>query len=246
EELSSLIRFIINSLNGSNVLVTADHGFLYQDSALTSLDKSNSFKKPDEAIKSRKRYIIGRNLGQSDAAWKGSTARTADTNDDMQFWVPRGMNRFHFAGGARFTHGGAMPQEIILPVIRVKELDTKAAEKDAVKKVGVSVLGSNRKIVNTIHKVEMIQTDKVSERVLARSLTVSIRDGSELVSSEQAVTFDSVSDSMEDRKKVVKLLLKKGGYDSTREYSLVLRDPETGIEYERIPVYIDLAFIDDF
>ncbi|MFN2267385.1 MAG: BREX-1 system phosphatase PglZ type A, partial [Desulfonatronovibrio sp.] len=151
-----------------------------------------------------------------------------------------------FAGGARFTHGGAMPQEIILPVIRVKELDTKAAEKDAVKKVGVSVLGSNRKIVNTIHKVEMIQTDKVSERVLARSLTVSIRDGSELVSSEQAVTFDSVSDSMEDRKKVVKLLLKKGGYDSTREYSLVLRDPETGIEYERIPVYIDLAFIDDF
>ncbi|WP_045217472.1 BREX-1 system phosphatase PglZ type A [Desulfonatronovibrio magnus] len=246
DELSSLIKFIINSLNGSNVLVTADHGFLYQDSALTSLDKSVNFKKPDTAIKARKRYIIGRNLGRSDAAWKGSTARTAGTSDDMEFWVPKGMSRFHFSGGARFTHGGAMPQEIILPVIRVRELDTKAAEKDAVKRVGVSVLGSNRRIVNTIHKVEMIQTDKVSERVLARSLAVSVRDGSELMSSEQTVTFDSVSDSMEDRKRVVKLLLKKGGYDSTREYSLVLRDPETGIEYERIPVYIDLAFIDDF
>jgi hypothetical protein len=32
-ELSQLVGFIINSLNGSTVLVTADHGFIYQESA---------------------------------------------------------------------------------------------------------------------------------------------------------------------------------------------------------------------
>ncbi|HXK27031.1 MAG TPA: BREX-1 system phosphatase PglZ type A [Candidatus Binatia bacterium] len=34
EELSQVLGFIINTLNGSTVLVTADHGFMYQESAL--------------------------------------------------------------------------------------------------------------------------------------------------------------------------------------------------------------------
>jgi hypothetical protein len=41
-------------------------------------------------------------------------------------------------------------------------------------------------------------------------------------------------------------MLKKGSYDNKKEYSLVLRDPETQIEYERVPMTIDLAFINDF
>ena len=43
----------------------------------------------------------------------------------MQFWVPKGNNRFHFTGGARFVHGGAMLQEIVVPVIQVKHLKDK-------------------------------------------------------------------------------------------------------------------------
>ena len=33
--------------------------------------------------------------------------------------VPKGASRFHFAGGARFVHGSAMPQEVVVPVITV-------------------------------------------------------------------------------------------------------------------------------
>ena len=245
-ELSSMVRFIVNSLNGTNVLITADHGFVYQDTLPTDLEKSCLEHKPSGVIKAKKRYILGKNLGDSDKVWHGTTARTADTKDDMEFWIPRGINRFHFTGGARFVHGGAMPQEIVVPVIQVKELDTKKARKNAVKKVGVSLLGSNRKVVNTMNKFEFIQTEKVSERTLPRTLNVSLRDGDELISDEQTVTFESRSESMEERKQAVKIVLKKGQYDSSREYSLVLRDPETRIEYERIPITIDLAFFDDF
>jgi uncharacterized protein (TIGR02687 family) len=245
-DLSSLVRFIVNSLNGSNVLVTADHGFLYQDTPPGALEKSQIGYKPGGVVKAKKRYILGHNLGESDNVWHGYTSITAGTQDDMEFWIPKGVNRFHFSGGAKFIHGGAMPQEVVVPVLRVKELDTKAAEKEAVRKVGVSLLGSNRKVVNTICKFEFIQTEKTSERMLPRTLVVSIRDGDTLISNEQTVTFDSDSDSMEERKRPVKLMLKKGSYDNTKEYALVLRDPETQIEYERIPVNIDLAFMDDF
>ena len=39
----------------------------------------------------------------------------------MEFLDSRGVNRFHFVGGARFVHGGAMLQEIVVPVITVKQ-----------------------------------------------------------------------------------------------------------------------------
>ncbi|MFO8031355.1 MAG: BREX-1 system phosphatase PglZ type A, partial [Desulfohalobiaceae bacterium] len=245
-ELSSLVRFIVNSLNGSNVLVTADHGFLYQDTPPGWLEKSDLGYKPEGVVKAKKRYILGHNLGESENVWHGLTYVTAGTEDKMEFWIPKGVNRFHFSGGAKFIHGGALPQEVVVPVLRVKELDAKTAEKEAVRKVGVSLLGSTRKLVNTICKFEFIQTEKVSDRMLPRTLVASIRDGDALISNEQTVTFDSDSDSMEERKRVVKLMLKKGSYDNTKEYALVLRDPETQIEYERIPVNIDLAFMDDF
>ena len=46
----------------------------------------------------------------------------------MEFWIPKGANRFHFVGGARFVHGGAMLQEIVVPVITVKHMKDKSAE----------------------------------------------------------------------------------------------------------------------
>ncbi|BAH77103.1 BREX-1 system phosphatase PglZ type A [Solidesulfovibrio magneticus] len=246
EELSSLVRFIVNSLNGANVFVTADHGFIYQDTPPSPLEKSDLAFKPDGVIKAKKRYILGRDLGESEKAWHGSTRVTAGTSDDMEFWIPKGVNRFHFSGGARFIHGGAMPQEIVVPVVQVRELEGKTAANEAVKQVNVSLLGSNRKIVNSLQKFELIQTEKVSDRMTPRTLVVSLRDGELLISTEEMVTFNSSSDSMEERKRSLTLRLKKGSYDNKREYFLVFRDPGTQIEYERIPMTIDLAFMNDF
>ncbi|MDZ7758691.1 MAG: hypothetical protein U5L00_00320 [Desulfovermiculus sp.] len=149
---------------------------------------------PEVWSEAKKRYVLGHDLGESSNTWHGYTSTTAGTQDDMEFWISKGVNRFHFAGGAKFIHGGALPQEVAVPVVKVKELDAKAAEKEAVKKVGVSLLGSNRKLVNTICKFEFIQTEKVSQRMLPRTLVISIRDGDTLVSSEETVTFDSESD----------------------------------------------------
>jgi hypothetical protein len=63
QELSQLLGFIINSLNGSTVLVTADHGFIYQESPLDESDKSTLDDKPAGTLKAKKRYLLGRNLG---------------------------------------------------------------------------------------------------------------------------------------------------------------------------------------
>ena len=246
EELISLVRCVINNLNGANVFITADHGFLFQEQKLTATDKSELDNKPDKAFIAKKRFILGRKLKKTGKAWHGFTRNTAGTDDETEFWVPKGNNRFHFVGGAQFVHGGAMLQEIAVPVITIKELEGKSAQQAAVRKVGVSLLGSSRRVVNNFQKFEFIQTEKVSERNLPQSVTVSLRDGEELISNEVTLTFDSESDSMEERKRVAKIVLKKGNYDKKKEYYLVVRDADTQVELERISFNIDLAIMNDF
>jgi uncharacterized protein (TIGR02687 family) len=245
QELSSLLGYIINGLNGSTVLVTADHGFMYQESALDASDKSALEEKPDGALIAKKRYLIGRSLGETPKAWRGNTAVTAGTTPDgsLDFWIPKGASRFHFAGGARFVHGSAMPQEVVVPLIVVRESE---GQDSKTRPVSISILGSTNKVVTSKQRFEFIQTDAVSERVLVRSVTISLRDGDALISDEQALTFDSTSKLLDERKRSVFLTIRTGNYEAHKRYDLVMRDAVTKVEVLRHPVQVDLAFGNDF
>ena len=244
-ELTQLVSFVINALNGANVLLTADHGFLYQESALDSADKSVLIEKPEAAVRSKKRYVIGKGLGENPKAWSGSTQVTADTTPEgsLDFWVPKGASRFHLAGGARFVHGGAMPQEIVVPVITIREDESGKAK---TKPVSFSLLGTSNKIVNNTQRFEFIQTEPVSERALPRTVLISIRDGEALISNEQPLTLDSTSQMLDERKRSLFVTVKAGSYDRNKDYYLIARDAQTKIEALRQPIRIDLAFSNDF
>lgn len=245
-ELTQLATFIVNSLNGSLVIITADHGFLYQEAPLEDADKSSLGDMPAGTLKAKKRYVLGQDIGKNTKAWCGNTAITAGTTTgagSMDFWVPRGSARFHFAGGARFVHGSAMPQEIVVPVITLRESENESAK---TRSVEFSLLGSSNKVVTNKQRFEFIQTEPVSERVLARSVLVSLRDGETLISDEQSVTFDSASGLMDERKRSVILTIKSGQYEKAKDYFLIARDTQTKVEVIRIPLKVDLAFANDF
>jgi uncharacterized protein (TIGR02687 family) len=245
-ELTQLASFIVNSLNASLVLITADHGFLYQESALEEADKSPLGHKPEGTRRAKKRYLLGQGIGTNPKAWCGTTAITAQTSageGSMDFWVPKGAARFHFAGGARFVHGSAMPQEIVIPVITLRESENPSAKTRAVE---FSLLGSSNKVVTNTQRFEFIQTEPVSERVLARSVLVSLRDGETLISDEPSVTFDSRSGLMDERKRSVILTIKSGHYDKTKDHYLIARDAQSKVEVIRVPLKVDLAFANDF
>lgn len=245
-ELFALVSHIINNLNGSQVLVTADHGFLFQETAPGAAEKSGLEQKPNGTLKAKKRYLLGNNLGKDTRVWAGDTKVTAGTVTAMEFWIPRGANLFHFAGGARFNHGGAMLQEVMVPVISVRSLRGKAAEAASVKKVDITPLMSTNKVVNNLQIFKFIQTEAVSDRVKPRTLLVSLRDGDQPISNEVALTFDSTSSELAALTKSARLTVQPGTYDKTRTYFLVLRDEELQIEYQRTAVTIDLAFSNDF
>jgi uncharacterized protein (TIGR02687 family) len=245
-ELSRLIGFVLNSLNGSIVFVTADHGFLYQESALGEADRNASDREPEGTLRSKKRYILGRGLPENSKVWRGNTERTAGTlpgDGSIDYWLPKGASRFHFAGGARFVHGSAMPQEIVVPVLSVRERES---DKVKARPAEISPIGSTNRVVTNKQRFEFIQMEPLSERVLARTVQVSLRDGETPVSDEQTVTFDSRSDSLEDRKRSVILTVRAIPYDRTKDYWLVVRDAQSKAEVLRIPYRIDIAISNDF
>jgi len=245
-EIASLVGHIINNLNGSQVMVTADHGFLFEESAPAETDKSALADKPEGTVLAKKRYLLGRALPDHESTWHGHTSITAHAGGDMEFWIPKGANRFHFTGGARFIHGGAMLQEIVVPVIEVKHIRGKAAPTTRSKQVAVHVLGTNHKITTPRHRFELLQTEAVSDRVKGITVKVAIYDGDEPVTNIETVTFDSASDNMNERKKWVSLVLLDRQYEKQKRYRLVLREAETGIEQQSVEVTIDRAFTDDF
>jgi valyl-tRNA synthetase len=139
-----------------------------------------------------------------------------------------------------------MPQEIVVPVLTIKQLRGQKAEKRTKRKVGVISAKTALKMVNTIQQFDLMQTEAVSQQVLAVTISAGIYDSDKLVSSEEVLTFESETDSVAERVKKVKLSLSGADFDRKKDYFLILKDKDLNTEVERYKVTIDLAFTDDF
>ena len=247
EEITDLLSRIINRFNGSQVLVTSDHGFLFQQKTLDKQDKTEVSVVANGAIEAKKRYILGANLPSNEVYWKGKVADTAGALGDMEFVLPKGVQRFHFVGGAKFVHGGAMLQEVCVPVLYIKSLQKEQIAKHEQQRVGVVVVKQPIKLVNNIDKIGFIQTDAVGGNFIARPLTVYIVDSdNKVVSSRETLNFDSTSKALDERTREAYIKLVGSVFDRQSAYTLVLEESDTQIRYQQYAVTIDLAFKDDF
>lgn len=245
-ELQDLVQLCVNKLSAGKVWITSDHGFLFREGKPVEVGKSKLSHKPDHAFKSKKRYVLGRDLGASPEAHHGRTAVTAGAGGDVEFWVPRGTQLFHFTGGARFVHGGAMPQEVVIPVVTVTQLRGEKREGSGAEKVGISLLGASHKITTPKYRFEFLQTEAVGERRMPLAVKGAVYDGSQAVTTVETLTFESASERMDDRKRAMRLELMGGTFDKSKPYLLILRDAETDAEVLTAPVVIDRSFDDDF
>lgn len=185
EQLTVLIKRLHATWNVTNVLITSDHGFIYNDVDFEDKDKHSV---PDEFLEKKTRYY----LTASDQTTEGICKYDIESVSGMKSLqhvnvaVPIGTNRMAASGGYNFAHGGATLQEMIIPLIH-----SYRKKVDKTEKVGVSLINHNLNMVSSQLRFQLIQTEAVSMTVMERKVTCCVYDGDKPVTVEKEVLLNS-------------------------------------------------------
>lgn len=244
-DINNVIKDLVNNVSAINIYITTDHGFIYRRS---SLQEYNKISKTDvKSIDEGRRFILVEDKVEEQGILSLPMNYLLGDSTKLHAMVPRGVIRFKVQGaGANYVHGGAALQEIVIPVIKFKNI-----RKDEFKssKVEVKLTNISRKITNRITFLEFFQTEKVDEKKITIRLKLYFEDeDGHRISNENIIIADSRSSKPEDRTYREKFTLKDQAYDKSKKYYLVLEDEDETVEkiYEKIPFMIDLAISNDF
>jgi len=245
DTLLKIIRRIVN-INGNNILVTSDHGFIYQDKEIDESDFA-MYEIPDGAAVTNRRFVIGKDL-KSQPAFKKFTSEQLGIEGAAEMLIPKSINRLRVKGaGSRYVHGGASLQEIVIPVLEVSKLRS-----SDVRSVEVDVIGASR-ITSRQPVFSLFQTEPVEEKIQPRTLRIGIfgADGKPL-SEIYTEIFDSSDENARAREKKIKLRLsREADRFNGQKVFLKLEEPAApGVNqhrtYKSLPLSLNLPFEGDF
>lgn len=211
EELSTLVRKLGNS-NANHILVTADHGFLYQEHAVNGPEWLSERPQGEQIWTKKRRFTIGAKLAPNPAftTFTAAQAGLDDPNgEEVTIQVPNGIQRLRSQGtGVRYVHGGSALQEIVVPVIHV--LKGRSASGD-VHPVSFQILQKTDRITSGQLTVEFVQNEPVGGKARARTVFAGIygrRNGKQtLISNETPVAFTSGNPNIKERHAAATLVL---------------------------------------
>lgn len=185
EQLTVLVKRLHATWNVTSVLVTADHGFLYNDMKFEEKDKHSV---NDPSLEKKTRYYLTDSNDEVEGIVKFPLEKVSAIKSatPLQVAVPLGTNRLAAAGGYNFAHGGASLQEMIIPVIKSQLKRTNKTEK-----VGVALMNHNLNMVSSRLKFQLIQSEAVSMTVMERKVVCCIYNGDDPVTQEKELTLNS-------------------------------------------------------
>ncbi|WP_454778217.1 BREX-1 system phosphatase PglZ type A [Georgenia muralis] len=192
-ELLLLVKKWTNA-NATNILLTADHGFLYQDIPLEQSYYVSETPQGDAVTKTNRRYVLGRSLKPSPAFMTFTSAQVGLVGDiDIQ--IPKSIHRIPMPGaGTRYVHGGASLQEIVVPVVTVNK-----KRKSDIRPVNVDLMPETDKITTGQLVVKLLQREAVTDKIQPRRVRIGLYVGDTLISDQPILTFDSASDDQRER-----------------------------------------------
>ncbi|WP_280553352.1 BREX-1 system phosphatase PglZ type A [Halomonas sp. 25-S5] len=250
QTLDDLIRLIkkLTAANANNLLITADHGFIYQNRELDESDFLGDAVFGDDIRYRDRRFVLGKGLSASPAFHHFSSEQLG-LDGDMEVQIPKSINRLRLKGsGSRFVHGGASLQEVVIPVLKVnkkRQSDVSAVKVDILR-------GASSVITSGQLAVTLYQSGPVTEKVQPRHLRAGIYTQSgELISDSHDLSFDLTSDNPRERELQVRFVLsRKADEANGQEVFLRLEEQHAGTshykEYKSLRYLMRRSFTSDF
>ena len=245
DELSGIVRTIVNELSGTNIIITSDHGFLYTYKPLDESQKISSREFNGEVRELGRRYAlvtcettahymlqvnVGNEIG-------GVPMKGYAPQDTVRIKAP--------GGGSSYVHGGVSLQEMVVPVVVYKGMRVDNKNYIEVKNPGLTLLNESRKAANLMFSLDFLQKQPVGEKIQPCVYSIYFTDGEGMiVSDKQTVIAEKTSANASERVFRVRFSLKSIVYDRKKIYRLVIaNDTDTP---EKIEFRIDIALADDF
>lgn len=204
KELATMIPKIHATYNVTEIYVTSDHGFLFNDVVFADKDKH---KIEEDCLERSTRYYLTKSNNKVTGIAKFPLSEVSGmvNANDVMVAVPEGTNRFAApSGGYMFTHGGATLQELIIPIItsRLERADNKQP-------VGVMILDKRLSIQASRLRFKMLQTQAVSMEMKERHIRVALYYNDVQVTPIKNILLDKTDPSLDNRKIQVNLTLNK-------------------------------------
>ncbi|NVK29383.1 MAG: BREX-1 system phosphatase PglZ type A [Gammaproteobacteria bacterium] len=246
DDLLTLIKKL-TSYNASNIVITADHGFIYQNRPLDESDFLVTDTQGDVHYHDR-RFLLGKGLS-SDVSMKVFSPEQLGLAGEVHAAIPKGTQRLRLKGsGSRFVHGGATLQEVLVPVISVNK-----RRQDDVSMVEVDILRGGTNIISTSQlSVTLYQTEPVTEKLKPRELRCGIYTAAgDLISDTHNLIMDLTTDNAREREMKLRFVLTQDAdAANNQEVSLKLESPVAGTnqytEYKQLKYTIRRSFSSDF
>lgn len=245
QELSNILRIVINDMQGTDVFIAADHGFLYTYSPLSEGEKVAKSAFSGEVYEVGRRYAITEPNTSADflipVQLDGEISGTP-----IKGFTPQDSTRIKISGGGEnYVHGGVSLQEIVVPVITFKNLRTTSKKYVEVSNAELKLLSESRKVSNLLFSLDFFQRQPIGDKVQPCAYSVYMTDDEGLVISDrQTIIADRTSTNASERVFRVRFNLKAGAYDKNKIYRLIIAN-DTDVP-EEIEFHIDIAFADDF
>ena len=245
EELTAIVKIIVNDLSGVNILITADHGFLYTYKPLEESQKISRQTFDGDLLELGRRYALVSTETTADYLLPVKTQRTIG-GEPMKGYAPQDTVRIKVQGGGEnYVHGGISMQEMVVPVIVYKGMRTGYKKYIEVQNPGLSLISESRKVSNLMFSLDFLQKQPVSDKVQPCNYTLHFADDvGAPVSDFQTVIADRTSNNASDRVFRVRFTLKQTQYNKNKLYRLVIANDTDAPE--EVEFRIDIAFADDF
>ncbi len=212
EELMAVIAKVGSAYRVPRFLITADHGFLYQD---RELDESQ-YVADEECVKSadvlKNRFVIGYPLSES-STLSNYKAEDLGLGVGPDIRIAKGIMRMRRSGsGVKYVHGGSALQEIVVPVVDIQHVRNREEDVAPVE-AEILVDGAGRITTNRFG-VSVYQASPVGEEFCRRIVRLGLHapDG-KLLSDEVQLVLDSEAENVPDRTKSTMLTLNRAAND---------------------------------
>jgi len=245
DELTNIVKKITN-INASNILVTADHGFLFQQHE-THVSDDTPIPTSGTITNTNRRFVLGHEL-ESSPGIKMFSASQLGLNSSFSVAFPNSLGRFPLKGsGKRFVHGGFSLQEVVVPVIHINK-----KRDDDTGQVDIEIMRAPAKITTGRLNISLYQEKPVSSKLHPREIQVGVytSDG-KIISDMKTCQCDSKEDEARLRETPIDLVLSHSADEYNNQMvELRLTSRVSGsnheVTYKSHPIKLQKPFASDF